>query len=99
MSDLGSGLQIIVGVNANDLQTSHLLKRLKIAHDGRFRVLLRYGALQQSGLKILEEGSLVGSQLGIDPILGIEENLDSGLPDAIILAPLAPFRNRVGAEG
>ena len=64
---------------------------LELLEVGEERVLDRPGlerALRELRLRIAEERRLVDAQLGIDPVLWIEEDLAVRLPDAILAVPL-----------
>ncbi|PRQ09542.1 hypothetical protein ENSA7_07320 [Enhygromyxa salina] len=54
--------------------------------------------LHERGLELRELGCLVAAQLGLDPVLGVQEHLAVGLPDPVVLHP-TPALDRLGIKG
>ena len=75
-------------VEAHDFQARHLLELLEVVHERPFRGLVGDLPLAQLTLEFLEEGSLVGAELGLDVVLRVEEHLPVRFPDPVVLAPL-----------
>ena len=76
-------------------EIGHGIELVQICAQGILAPLRRDLAGQDLLLQIPEEGGLVVAQFGCDPVLGVQEDLAVGLPQAVALHPL-PLPPRVG---
>src|SRR5207302_7871666 len=78
-------------IAGNDVKAGPYIEVLQILQQSVIDQIAGDVALEQSALERLEQVGFVQAQFGFHPVLGEEEDLAVGLPDAIAFHPFPPI--------